>query len=103
LAAPDYTRTCTCSYQNQCSIALAPMPDAEEWTFYGKGGTRKIIQRVGINLGAPGDHVADNGTLWLEFPGVGGASPAVPVLVTGKRVAYFRHHQAKFAGDLPWV
>jgi hypothetical protein len=68
-----------------------------------EGGTRKIIQRVGINFGAPGDHVADNGTLWLEYPGVGGASPAVPVLVTGKKVAYYRRHQANFSGDLPWV
>ena len=39
LNAPDYTRGCTCSYQNQASLALAPMPDAEMWTFFhGAGG-----------------------------------------------------------------
>lgn len=103
LCAPDYTRTCTCSYQNQCSIAMVPMADAEEWTFYGKGGTRKVVERVGINFGAPGDRKADNGTLWLEYPGVGGASPAVPVHVTGKNMEYFRHHQSKTTGELPWV
>ena len=27
LTAADYTRTCTCSYQNQASLALVPMPD----------------------------------------------------------------------------
>jgi len=68
LAAPDYTRTCTCSYQNQCSIALVPTADAEEWTFYGKNKLEKVIQRVGVNLGAPGDRRAPDGTLWLEFP-----------------------------------
>ncbi len=33
LNAPDYTRTCTCSYQNQASLALIHMPDTETWTF----------------------------------------------------------------------
>src|SRR5262249_47377491 len=32
LNAPDYTRTCTCSYQNQSSLALVPMADVEVWT-----------------------------------------------------------------------
>jgi hypothetical protein len=103
IAAPDYTRTCTCSYQNQCSLALAPMVDAEEWTFFGKGGTRKTVERVGINFGAPGDRKALDGTLWLEYPGVGGASPAVPVHLTGAKMQYFRRHQSTIAGELPWV
>jgi hypothetical protein len=103
LAAPDYTRTCTCSYQNQCSIALLPTPDAEEWTFYGKNKLEKVVQRVGINFGAPGDRRAPDGTFWLEFPSTGGASPAVPVLVTGSKVEYFRRHQSSVTGELPWV
>ena len=45
LAAPDYTRTCTCSYQNQTSIALVPTPDAEKWTFYGKSKLEKVVQQ----------------------------------------------------------
>jgi WD40 repeat protein len=32
LTAAEYTRTCTCSYQNQTSIALVPMPGVELWT-----------------------------------------------------------------------
>jgi len=103
LAAPDYTRTCTCSYQNQCSLAMVPMSEAEEWTFYGKSGLRKMVKRVGINFGAPGDRRAPDGTLWLEFPSVGGASPVVPVLVTGSHVEYFRRHQSSANGELPWV
>jgi outer membrane protein assembly factor BamB len=103
LAAPDYTRTCTCSYQNQCSIAMVPTADAEEWTFYGKNKLEKTIQRVGINLGAPGDRRAPDGTLWLEFPSTGGASPAVPITLTGPKVEYFRRHQSSATGELPWV
>jgi len=34
LNAPDYTRTCSCSYQNQTSLALVHMPEVEIWTTY---------------------------------------------------------------------
>ena len=34
LNAPDYTRTCSCSYQNQTSLALVHDPDVEIWTEY---------------------------------------------------------------------
>ncbi|MBD3183947.1 PQQ-binding-like beta-propeller repeat protein [Candidatus Poribacteria bacterium] len=34
LNAPDYTRTCSCSYQNQSSLAMIHMPDIEIWTDY---------------------------------------------------------------------
>lgn len=103
LTAPDYTRTCTCSYQNQTSIALVPMADAEAWTYYGKSDVKKVVSRVGINFGAPGDRRAEDGTLWLDYPSVGGSSPAVPVMVTGQKVAYFRRHQSAVEGDRPWV
>src|SRR2546427_13090888 len=62
LCAPDYTRTCTCSYQNQTSLALVPMPDAEMWTFFGKRVVDGPVRRVGINLGAPGNRKAAEGT-----------------------------------------
>ena len=32
LNAPDYTRTCQCSYQNQTSLAFIHMPELEYWT-----------------------------------------------------------------------
>ncbi len=34
LNAPDYTRTCSCSYQNQTSLALVHMPELDLWTTY---------------------------------------------------------------------
>ncbi|GDY18853.1 hypothetical protein LBMAG56_01980 [Verrucomicrobiota bacterium] len=107
LNAPDYTRTCTCAYQNQTSLALIHMPDLELWTYSqfgldGESGER--IERVGINFGAPGDRRAADGTLWLEYPSVGGDSPGVPVNVSGKGVAYFRRHASQVTGaGLPWV
>ena len=40
LNVPDYTRNCTCSYQNQCSLALVPMADVEVWTRFPVKGTK---------------------------------------------------------------
>lgn len=107
LNAPDYTRTCTCSYQNQTSLALVHMPEMELWAYtqFGLDATDgDRIERVGINFGAPGDRRAADGTMWLEYPSVGGDSPTVPVTVTGKGTNYFRRHALQVSGDgLPWV
>ena len=103
LNAPDYTRTCICSYQNQASLALVPDRDAEMWTFFGTTEIKGPIKRIGVNLGAPGDRRAENGTLWLEHPSVGGKSPVAPVALDGP-VERFRKHSSRIGGDgIPWV
>ena len=61
--APDYTRTCTCSYQNQTSLALVNMPDVEVWTYPAMKKPAGPVRRLGLNLGAPGDRRAEDGTL----------------------------------------
>jgi outer membrane protein assembly factor BamB len=105
LVAPDYTRTCTCSYQNQTSLALVHMPENEMWTYVGTQTAPGPIQRVGINLGAPGNRKSADGTLWLEYPHAGGPSPAVAVHVTPEKekLTWFRHHSSQVQGDMPWV
>lgn len=104
LNAPDYTRTCTCSYQNQTSLALMHMPEAEVWTSFGAQTQSQPVRRLGINLGAPGDRKTDDGTLWLEYPSVGGASPAVPVTIVPEETQWFRRHSSQVAGSgVPWV
>jgi len=107
LNAPDYTRTCTCSYQNQTSLALVHMPEMELWAYtqFGLDATDgDRVERVGINFGAPGDRRAADGTMWLEYPSVGGDSPGLPITVTGKGTNYFRRHASQMSGaGLPWV
>jgi len=107
LSAPDYTRTCICSYQNQSSLAMIHMPEADLWTFNGLPRTGRPVKRVGINFGAPGDRMAENGTLWLDYPSVGGPSPDVPVLVAPAGARSFRRHQSTTTSSrpnaLPWV
>ncbi len=104
LTAPDYTRTCVCNYQNQTSLALVHMPEVETWTSFGSQTPKQPVRRVGINLGAPGDRKADDGTLWLEYPSVGGSSPTVAVTITPEKPEWFRRHSSQIEGPgLAWV
>lgn len=102
LNAPDYTRTCTCSYQNQSSLAMVHMPDAEQWTFIEDAGKLDgALARVNVNFGAPGDRQTRQ-ACWYEFPIVGGPSPALDINVTGGQA--YCHHSAFFTGkELTWV
>ncbi|MEX0700600.1 MAG: PQQ-binding-like beta-propeller repeat protein [Planctomycetales bacterium] len=100
--APDYTRTCSCAYQHQSSLALVHMPEGDSWTF--TAARQLDSARVGINLGAPGDRRAPDGTLWVEYPATGGPSPSLSIAVSPKDVRWFARHSSNFAGDgLPWV
>ena len=104
LNAPDYTRTCTCSYQNQTSLALVHMPDLEVWTHNDFAYEGKSIRQIGINFGAAGDRRSDNGTLWLDHPSVGGPSPQVPIEMTGDPQRLFRMHSLRMQDGLHrWI
>jgi outer membrane protein assembly factor BamB len=103
LTAPEYTRTCSCAYQNQCSIAMIHMPEAEMWTFFGTKEVKGYVKRIGLNFGAPGDRKADDGTLWLEHPSVAGVSPAVQVRTKPAAPELFRRHSSAVSGPYNWV
>jgi outer membrane protein assembly factor BamB len=109
LNAPDYTRTCTCPYQNQTSLAFVHWPgdELEYWTHNQFGVDTKEgirIRRVGINFGAPGDRLERTGTLWLEHPSVGGSSPNLLVTVKGSKTNFFCRSSIAFGGEGPaWV
>lgn len=104
LNAPDCTSTCTCSYQNQTSLAMVHMPDVEMWTFGKVEPSDAPIQSVGINFGAPGDRRAENGTLWLEYPNVGGSSAQLDIAVAPEELSWFRRHSSRLQrSDIPWV
>ena len=92
LNAPDYTRTCQCSYQNQTSLAFIHMPELEYWTTNDFVWNGKPVEKIGINLNAPGDRVAHDGTLWLDFPSVGGKSPDIPIRLDSPKPHAIRRH-----------
>lgn len=106
LNAPDYTRTCSCAYQNQTSLALVHMPDVEMWTIdpllAGTVSDRQVEQ-LAINFGAPGDRRERDGLLWLEYPAVGGDSAALNIELNPE-ARFYQHHSSLVAdGSRPWV
>ena len=106
LSLPSWTGNCTCNYPVHTSMALVAMPsDFEQWAAWGDVAVEGPVRRVGINLGAPGDRVAENGTLWLDWPSVGGPSPTVPVRMTPEDAEPFYRHAMWIDGGQgwPWV
>ncbi|MEO2024607.1 MAG: PQQ-binding-like beta-propeller repeat protein [Fuerstiella sp.] len=106
LNAPDYTRTCSCAYQNQTSLALVHMPDVDSWSVSSAAsvettGTR--VRKLGINFGAPGDRRDASGLLWLEYPVVAGPSPPLS-LELNDGAAPYQHHSSTMSGlTHPWI
>ncbi|MFC1498155.1 PQQ-binding-like beta-propeller repeat protein [Verrucomicrobiota bacterium] len=106
LNAPDYTRTCTCAYQNQTSMAMIHMPEVETWThsqFASERSAHGAIKRLGINFGAPGDRMAENGTLWIDMPAAGGISPLLEIKTDRNRNYYYRHSSVVGSSLYSWI
>ncbi len=112
LNAPDYTRTCSCSYQNQTSLALVHMPDVEVWTashFAKKDlptdplSNTTDIDKIGINFAAPGDRIDNKNILWLDYPSVGGYSPPIGIMMDESAQTLRQHSSAIASEDYKWV
>ncbi len=106
LSVPYYYEGCTCSYPLPMAMALISMPQThEQWTSWGTMPPAKLngkVRRLGVNLGAPGDRVTESGTLWLDFPSVGGPSPELPIKVSPEKIAYRYHHSLRVEGGQGW-
>jgi len=104
LNSPDYTRTCQCPYQNQTSLALINMPWMTYWTNSNYVWSGKQIQRLGLNLNAPGDRTSERNTLWLEYPYVAGASPEIPVKIDTMDYYKIRKDPISITSkNTPWI
>ena len=111
LNAPDYTRSCSCSYQHMTSLAFVHMPDVEKWTYSTYSDPEPgTIKRVGINLGAPGSRVHE-GLMWVNHPRIERVPvPEVPVEVWcengSDRLQWFTGHALEIEeenGGYRWV
>ena len=106
LNAPDYTRTCSCSYQNQTSLALVHMPEVETWTvspLARPDAPRQPIADLGINFGAPGHQRDDQGTLWIEWPAVVTENSPAHIRANPEATPYRRHSSAYTDSRSPWI
>lgn len=106
LNAPDYTRTCSCSYQNQTSLALVHMPEIETWTLSNlvkRDDTPRPLESLGVNLAAPGHQRDAQGVIWIEAPAATAEDPPVAVHVKHDPKFFRRHSSALSGTDLPWI
>jgi outer membrane protein assembly factor BamB len=105
LNSPNMSHACVCGFPIFTSLALVHQPENEIWSYSPLTLTKEQrVERVGINFGAPGDRLAANGTLWLDYPNVGGSSPAIGLKLTGPEQRLFQTHSAMIAkDDLDWV
>jgi outer membrane protein assembly factor BamB len=70
---PEASAGCICLFPIVCSVALEPRPDHERWAIYSADGSNTPVQRLALNLGAPGDRRDDKGRMWFAYP-----RPALP-------------------------
>ncbi len=106
LNAPDYTRTCSCSYQNQTSLGLVHMPEMDAWTINNlatitqPGGP---VRQLALNIGAAGDRKSPTGETWLAWPAVIEEVPDFQVELEGDTTLFQDHPSTKSTAALPWV
>lgn len=107
LNVPYFYEGCTCSYPLPSALSLVQMPQRfEQWSSWGEMEILPgSIERIGLNFGAPGDRMTRGGTLWLDYPSVGGPSPEIDVRQTGEDVKYrYQHSMWMNQEDAkPWV
>jgi outer membrane protein assembly factor BamB len=104
LCAPNFADECVCSYPIFTSLALVHLPEAEKWSYSALSAGTGPLQRIGVNLGAPGDRLVQDGSLWLDYPSVGGPSPEIDIKIAPDRPRWFRSHASQMTGDgLKWV
>jgi hypothetical protein len=65
---PEASAGCVCQFSIASTIVMEPRDARRPWTIYSAVGDQTPVKRMAINLGAPGDRRADDGTIWFSYP-----------------------------------
>ena len=65
---PEASAGCVCLFSIASTVVLEPREERRPWTIYSATGTKTPVKHMAINLGAPGDRKAEDGTVWLSYP-----------------------------------
>lgn len=104
LNVPYFYEGCTCSYPLPTALSMVGMPEThEQWASWGDASVEPAsIERIGLNFGAPGDRKTRDGTLWLDYPSVGGPSPQVKVVTKPAKPTFHYRHSNWIKGGTAW-
>ncbi len=66
---PEASAGCTCSYPIRSTVVLQPKEELKTWSVFVQNGGLTPVDRLAINLGAPGDWRDDGEeTMWFAYP-----------------------------------
>jgi len=108
LLVPEGSSGCTCPFPIQTSVAYYPTQRKENWSAFQSHGDIQPVKHLAVNLGAPGDQRAKDGTLWFSFPRPpDGRTVKLPIEVQfAEGSGYFRENADAVSvqgTDEPWV
>ncbi len=65
---PEASAGCVCLFSIASTIVMEPREARRPWTIYSAVGKSTPVQRMALNLGAPGDRKDSFGEVWLSYP-----------------------------------
>jgi outer membrane protein assembly factor BamB len=65
---PEASAGCVCQFSIASTVVLEPTAEMRSWGILSAVGATTPVQRLGINLGAPGDRTDDARREWFGFP-----------------------------------
>ncbi|MHB8996154.1 MAG: outer membrane protein assembly factor BamB family protein [Armatimonadota bacterium] len=108
LVVPEASSGCICLVSIHCTTVFQPREVDRAWGGYSTPGPGLPVKHLALNLGAPGDRTASDGTLWLSYPRPYTRMPvqvkADLAYAKGGGVFATAAETSSLAGtDLPWV
>lgn len=65
---PEASAGCVCQFSIASTITLEPRDARRPWTIYSTIGANTPVQRMALNLAAPGDRKDSHDQLWITYP-----------------------------------
>lgn len=65
---PEASVGCVCQFSIESTIVLEPRESRRPWAIYSAVGAQTPVQRLAVNLGAPGDRKDALGNIWFSYP-----------------------------------
>ncbi|MGF1582033.1 MAG: PQQ-binding-like beta-propeller repeat protein [Gemmataceae bacterium] len=65
---PEASAGCVCQFSIASTIVMEPREARRPWAIYSSVGSGTPVERMGLNLGAPGDRKDAGGNVWLAYP-----------------------------------